>query len=235
MIEVPKYLMLNGKKAFPNFTYENFLIDVLNFSRYFCEKKPDNEAFELVKKQSHGENDAYSSTYQLDFKLIVDQNVMCARNNNCPCLDYSMMKKGLIISKSKSQDELVDIPNDTILADLLKTSYDDLKNGKYESNSIKRLAKNMCKPKNLFLYYPYEFHGITKDIFYLFEKSATLSFSSIMRYRYEQVSGFDTFLCYKIDSSFVIWEWFDDGFVMRDSVNELLCTNYRDLKTYSIY
>ena len=27
----PKYLMLNGKNAFPKVKYENFLIDIINF------------------------------------------------------------------------------------------------------------------------------------------------------------------------------------------------------------
>ena len=31
----PKYLMLNGKNAFPNVTYENFLIDIINWSKLF--------------------------------------------------------------------------------------------------------------------------------------------------------------------------------------------------------
>ena len=34
----PKYLMLNGKNAFPNVTYENFLIDIINCSNFFSHK-----------------------------------------------------------------------------------------------------------------------------------------------------------------------------------------------------
>ena len=36
----PKYFMLNGKNAFPEVTYENFLIDVINCSHFFSEKRP---------------------------------------------------------------------------------------------------------------------------------------------------------------------------------------------------
>ena len=41
----PKYLMLNGKNAFPNVTYEDFLIDVINFSQYFSTKHSFMEHF----------------------------------------------------------------------------------------------------------------------------------------------------------------------------------------------
>lgn len=60
-IEQPKYLMLNGKNAFPNVTYENFLIDILNSSQFFRSKCSFMEHYILVDEQSNGENDAYTS------------------------------------------------------------------------------------------------------------------------------------------------------------------------------
>ena len=45
----PKYFMLNGKNAFPGVTYENFLIDVINCSHFFSEKRPIMEHYRLVE------------------------------------------------------------------------------------------------------------------------------------------------------------------------------------------
>ncbi len=50
----PKDFMLNGKNAFPEVTYENFLIDVINCSHFFSEKRPIMEYYKLVEEQSMG-------------------------------------------------------------------------------------------------------------------------------------------------------------------------------------
>ena len=79
---IPPFLMLKGKGAFPNVTYEDFLIDLLNVSIFFGQKRSYMEIFKLQKAQSAGEPDAYTSTYAIDFKLLVDESVMFARYKN---------------------------------------------------------------------------------------------------------------------------------------------------------
>lgn len=64
--------MLVGKNAFTGVTYEDFLIDIIKVSKFFSTKRSFMERYELVKKQAHGEPDAPTSTYQMDFKLLVD-------------------------------------------------------------------------------------------------------------------------------------------------------------------
>ena len=82
------------------------------------------EHFILTTEQAHGEDDAYTSTYQLDFKLLVGTNVMRMKNRNMPEVDYSHMFQGFIFSKTQELEE--EIPDETILLDiacLLYTSY----------------------------------------------------------------------------------------------------------------
>lgn len=55
----PKFLMLNGKNAFPGITYEHFLIDVINGSLYFAQKRLFMEHYRLMDEQSHGEDDVF--------------------------------------------------------------------------------------------------------------------------------------------------------------------------------
>ena len=98
---MPKFLLLNGKNAFPNVTYENFLIDIINGSSFFKSKCSIMEHYVLNAEQSHGEDDAYTSDYQLDFKLLVSDDVMRVRNHNMPEIDYSMMDEGFVFTKTK--------------------------------------------------------------------------------------------------------------------------------------
>ena len=136
----PKYLMLNGKNAFPQITYENFLIDIINFSQYFSTKHSFMEHFILTTEQAHGEDDAYTSTYQLDFKLLVGTNVMRMKNRNMPEVDYSHMSQGFIFSKTQELEE--EIPDETILQDIAKVKIEDLRNEVYANDTILCLKIN---------------------------------------------------------------------------------------------
>lgn len=147
-VENPKFLMLNGKNAFPGITYEHFLIDVLNGSLYFAQKRSFTEHYKLVEEQSNGEDDVFSSTYQLDFKLLISEDVMRELNKNMPEVDYSKMSQGFIFTKTK--EKISDIPPDYILRDIKDSKIEDLRNENYKNNRITCELK-VCttkKPEN---------------------------------------------------------------------------------------
>ena len=232
-IEQPKYLMLNGKNAFPNVTYENFLIDILNSSQFFRSKCSFMERYILVDEQSNGENDAYTSDYQVDFKLLIGDNIMRARYKNAPDVDYSQTSKGFIFTKTREVQE--EVPDETILLDISKCKIEDLCKGQYANNTIKSVVKNIKKPKNLFMYYPYEFIDVNEVEYKIFITEVLKTFDNLLQFRDELDLGKDTFLCLKINKDFVIYEWYERKLLLRDTVNELLIANYRGLKTYSVY
>lgn len=60
-------------------------------------------------------------------------------------------------------------------------------------------------------------------------------FKEVLKYRDEQCGNVDTFICIKVNQFFLIFEWSNQQFVFRDKVNDISCTNYRDIKTYSVY
>ncbi len=228
----PKYLMLNGKNAFPNVTYEDFLIDIINSSQYFSAKHSFMEHFVLTTEQAHGEDDAYTSTYQLDFKLLVGSDVMRARNRNMPEVDYSHASEGFVFTKTKTYEEE---PDETILLDIAQLKIDDLRGNVYTNDSIKSVVKNIKKPKNILIYYPYEFVYDNKMEYKLFVSEVMNAFNTLLTYREELELGKDTFLCIKVNDYFEIYEWVNKNFVYRDKVSEYLSANYLDLKRYSVY
>ena len=230
---MPKYLMLNGKNAFPNVTYEDFLIEVINGSQFFRSKCSFMEHYVLTTEQSNGEDDAYTTDYQLDFKLLVGENVMRVRSRNMPEVDYSQTSKGFVFTKTKEQ--LESIPDETILSDLKKCSVEDIRNAQYANNTIKSVVKNIEKPKNLFMYYPYEFLKVSVFEYKLYIPEVLNAFKNILTYRDELNLGKDTFVCIKVNSEFEIFEWKNGKLEYRDRVSEYLSSNYLGLKAYSVY
>ncbi len=136
------------------------MIDVINGSLYFAQKRSFMEHYRLMDEQSHGEDDVFSSTYQLDFKLLVSKEVMRELNKNMPEVDYSKMSQGFIFTKTK--EKVSDIPQDYILRDIKDSKIEDLRKESYKNSTIFSLIKNLKKPKNLFMYYPYEYKGVSE-------------------------------------------------------------------------
>lgn len=226
-----KYGLVNPKYMFPEVTYETYLVDVLNASSYFYSKRRLGEYFKLIKEQSHSECDIGSSLYQLDFKLLVSENVMNALSKNKPQVDCSYMKQGFILSKSPKIK--VSVPADNILKDIMDCTNDEIEKETYKNRTIKNLIKNLKKEKNLFLYYPYEF-PYNPGCFFLSEE-LTAVFKTVMLYRKKICPSFDTFICIKAGRHFLIYEWVKEKYIHRDTVDELLCINYRALKDSLIY
>ena len=56
-----------------------------------------------------------------------------------------------------------------------------------------------------------------------------------MNYRNNEENNYDTFICIKSNNDFLIYEWANNKFNFIDKVSEFLCSNYRDVKLYSLY
>ena len=226
-----KYGLVNPKYMFPEVTYETYLVDILNVSHYFYSKRRLGERFKLIKEQAHSECDASSSLYQLDFKILVSEDVMNALSKNKPQVDCSYRKQGFIFSKSPEKE--VPVPADNILNDIIECTNDDIEKETYKNRTIKNLIKNLKKEKNLFLYYPYEFPCNPGCLFLASELTAV--FKTVLLYRKKICPSYDTFICIKVERSFLIYEWIKEKFIHCDTVDEVLCTNYKEFKKYLIY
>jgi len=213
-------------------TYEDYLIEVINWSAYFRNKNHFSEQYTLSNKQSHGENDVVSSQYCMDFKLLVDEDTMNIMNKNKPEVDYSRMSQGFVFVKTK-QDP-IPVPSNNILLDLAAVKTEEIQSGTV-NDTIKNLLRNLKKDKNLFFYYPYEFSSENDFSPTAFEQLLNASLSTLMYYRTNEQPDRDSYICIKANKWFLIYEWVDNSFIYRDRVHEMLCGNYMDVKLYSVY
>lgn len=229
----PKYFMLNCKYIGHGLSYENYLLDVLNWSGYFRNKSQDKSEYVAPKSQDNGEADAYSSDYQIDFKLLIDEEMMRGMNKNRPTVDKKYISQGIIVVNDNPSPTPISRKN--VLSDIMQITAEQIATDSFASNTAKHYMRNLEKDKNLFLYYPYEYAGDksypVKAFAYLF----TQIFSTSLCHRAQKYPDKDTFLCVKINEYFLIFEWIDQAFVFVDSVNELLCSTYRDYKLFSFF
>lgn len=229
----PKFFMMNCKYISPSLTYEKYLIEVVNGSRFFRSKCSHLEQYRLQENQSNGEDDIVSSAYNLDCKLLVDQDTMNSLSKNRPDVDYSKKKQGFIIVKTKQQSSPIVCKN--MLLELSGIGKEQIFSGDGLSETMINLRKNLSKSKNIFIYYPYEFSSKKYIAFSAFANLLTELMKNILEYRTMMKTKKDTYVCIKANALFLIFEWDGSQLVYRDTVHELLCGNYRDAKLYSLY
>lgn len=229
----PKYFMLNCKYIGVGLSYEDYLLEILNWSGYFRSKSEDKSEYVAPKTEDHGEADAYSTDYQIDFKLLIDEEMMRGLNKNKPTVNKEFIDKGIIMVQDNPTP--TPIPKKNILVDIMRISPEEIASDAYTSETAKHFIKNMEKNKNLFLYYPYEHTCQTPYSVKAFAYLFTQIFKVPLCYRAQKCPDKDTFICVKVNENFLIFEWTDQEFVFVDKVNELLCSAYRDYKLFSFF
>ena len=235
MIQIidPKYFMLNCKYIGNELSYEDYLLDILNASQYFMKKAGDHMGYVSPKSEDNGESDAISTEYQIDFKLLIDEDVMRGLNKNKPSVSREYIRQGIIIVNDNPSPTPISQKN--ILNDIIQITLEDIINDSLKSDTSKHFIRNIEKNKNLFLYYPYEYvcpkqYSIAA-LLYMFTQIFNVSLS----YRKEKVSNRDTYLCVKVNEYFLVFEWFDEKFIFVDGVHELLCSSYLNYKPYAFF
>lgn len=225
-LEEPKYYLLNCRKIDPSLSYELFLLEVLNNSKYFMSKS-NGEKFISPESESHGENDAITNSYQIDFKLLVSKNMMQLLAQNKPNIDYSLLNKGIIMVKEK--DEINNEKSENILLRLLKFNLED------NNDDIKDILENLKKEKNLFIFYPYQFKTNTIMTIDQSKRLLEATLNNILKYRTNCQPDKDTFICINLNKQFILFEWVNNQLCLTDVIEEFWCPTYRNLKLISLY
>lgn len=229
----PALFMLKCNYIKQGLSYEDYLVDVLNASMFFCQKKHFMEKYRKPDSEAHSECDAITSTYSIDFKLLVNEDVMRVRTKNCPSVDLSRLSQGMVFTKTNPVQ--TDVPQDTLLQDIFRLKWEDIFNQSFQNDSIRGIIKNLKKPKNLFLYIPYEYSEHKLPLESFFAESLTIVFSELMKYREQEQPACETYICIHANLCFMIFQWVQDSFVFVDRVPEICCSSYMDYKTLALY
>lgn len=83
---------------------EEYLTELINNSCYFMSLTSGTK-FKKVLDQSHSEPDVVADNYELDFKLLVNQEFVNAKLKSLPDVDYSNMRSGFICVNDKVANE----------------------------------------------------------------------------------------------------------------------------------
>lgn len=147
------FIKEGGKPA--AYKYENYLIELLNSSNHFM-GITKREKFHNAKEESHGEPDAITKAYSIDFKLILGESMQRAKDLTEQ--QISIIDKGVVgygIAKASGRHMAVSLHRalrnlDEKRLEMIRTKEADT----LEQRDVKAFLNSIDKDKNLLLLYP---------------------------------------------------------------------------------
>lgn len=216
---------INGIKI----DYEKYLTELINNSHYFM-SLTGGIKFEKILDQSHGEPDVVAGNYELDFKLLVNQEFVNAKLKSLPNVDYSHVKEGFIFVNDKiaNKDNLTQIQANGLFIRfmqtlaLIETQIEAC--GNDMENSLYSAIKVLKKEKNLLVFLPCIVNVDGCGI----SSVATTFLSSLFTLRDNiHKDTFVTLLCQ--DGYFYILKYKNGGFRCFDKVHKLFEPSFNEI------
>lgn len=211
-------LINNFVQGIEPYTYEAYLVEVVNATSYFLEKS-NYELYTHPTKEDHGEWDCVSAGYAMDFKLIASESRLRALNLFSPQIVVEKEFIGYCAPKmGPGNKRYRPISAVRIFAALRFLRLDDLKIIRREQTftekahkDIRLLLEILETNKNLFLFFPYNMYF---DNEVSFEEGRDIALTGIDRdfhnsllYRAEVCPHRDTYFCFAYAKHFIISVW----------------------------
>jgi len=214
-----------------DYSYEDYLREYLNASYYFMEKTNGEQFKKPESGESHGEYDANTKDYCIDFKLILGTSMQYVKNKTSSQI-IILDGDGVAYVRSKKEGEFKAIWLHRALRGM---NYDDVidykdkkieKRGLFETNDVDRLIENdihdfinsIYKNKNILMLYPVyfecseEYEVNINDI----NKAICDDFKYVLRIR--ELFDKDTYIAFFFKTDFIISKWERDSIYYLESV-----------------
>ena len=201
-----KYKVLPAKMIVKDFidgeescNYEIYLRELINASSFF-RSKSGGEEYLAPNSESNSEPDAITSQYFLDFKLLIAETRMRAKRELSPSINkYIDGFVGEGPSRQQGEQKVTNLCQAIRYLkkdDLYRLISQDSKN--FIEKDIVRYLKTLRVKKNLILFLPmifsYDYDIDEQEAISRIETAVYRDLQESMKYRYENVSEYDTFV-----------------------------------------
>ena len=208
----------------PLYDYEDWARELINSSAAFM-AKTGGAQFVAPEGESHGEADAITDTYSLDFKLAAGSSMLHALRETSA--EITVVGGMTLIGPGRHTDSMKGV---ILHAALRGYSEDELRRlwtappGFTPADDVEReiagLIKVLKKKKNLFLIYPvllYTDAGVELPPECVCDAIYS-DFKDILGLRQEHLGGFDNYLAFLMEGHLVIMEIKESHWSLFDSV-----------------
>lgn len=229
--------------------YEMYLREMLNLSKYF-RSLSDGKEYEEPIDEDHGECDAITSRYEIDFKLVESSSYLEAKRQYSTGIQ--VICEGVIASTVPARNgstyvtnlhcALRNINSYEQIEDILRGKYTYIKMDRRTVWDMERQLKadlkdfynNLAIDKNLLLFIPEMFYFENEcykdtDAVEIVKQAIKKDFAFSCQYRNCLRLGKDTFICCIYNDAFLIFKFEDNDFLLVDKVPVKKSGIYMDL------
>ncbi len=237
---------VNGE---PKCNYEMYLREMLNLSKYF-RSLSDGKEYEEPTDEDHGECDAITSRYEIDFKLVESSSYLEAKRQYSTGIQ--VICEGVIASTVPARNgstyvtnlhcALRDINSYEQIEDILRGEYAYIKMNKRTvkdkdmqlNADLKDFYNNLVIDKNLLLYIPEIFYFEDEcyqesDAIEIVRQALKMDFAFSCQYRSCLRLEKDAFICCIYSDAFLIFKFMDNDFLLVDKIPVGKSSIYMDL------
>jgi hypothetical protein len=228
-------------KGDKNCNYENYLLELINESKYFSNKF-NGKPFVKPFKEDNGECDCYCGDYGLDFKLVLSQTYIQAKRE----LSFQkiILKNGIATCSPRRQNKSMSVSKLHVALRNSSLNYlNDIEQGNFKYGTVEydlQAYLNLLETnKNLFLFVPLQFYykdRISDEEAILEINNAVVKDYEIsIAYRKQYVKDKDTYLALVYNESLLIYENIGDKFIFNESIDLHKSETYSELEFTYIF
>lgn len=219
----------------PKCNYERYMTELLNCSAFFM-NKTGGEKLCWNEKQDHGECDATTSIYSIDYKLLATNSSLQAKRETSGSI--TKIGDGCIafgIGRLPAGEKFTYIRTVAALRSYFLEELEMISAGSKDNveKNVSVILKNVRTKKNLLLFYPYimsfsephTFRDGCKSI----ENAFNEDLNQIRLYRELNAPGFETYICTIYENKLLIFENEGKQWALQDSVDMMTSEIYKDL------
>ena len=219
----------------PKCNYERYMTELLNCSTLFM-NKTGGESFCWKEKQDHGECDATTSTYSIDYKLLATNSSLQAKRETSGSI--TKIGDGCIafgIGRLPAGEKFTYVRTAAALREYSLEELESISADSKDSveKNVSVILKNVRTKKNLLLFYPYimsfsEPHSFREGCKSI-EDAFNEDLNQIRLYRESHAPDFETYICTIYENKLLIFENDGKQWALQDSVDMMSSEIYRDL------
>ena len=232
-----------------NCDYEKYLLEIVNASVFF-KSLSNGKEYVAPRDESHGEDDADSGEYSLDFKLVESSSYLEAQSQFSARIEIIMPGvKTIVQSKKRGHTTAVylhcalrEITTLEQIEDILNTNVryiriDERKEENLEEQikaDLKSYFNVLGKNKNLLLFIPEIFSFENKsyelsEAIEIIKDALSIDYLLSLKYRNNKVADKDTYLTCIYDRHFLVYKYEEGKLVFKDIVSYMKSKSFMEL------
>lgn len=232
--------ILRDSRKVEDYNYENYLREYLNVSEWFL-MKSSGEKYKKPVSETHGEDDAYTEEYSIDFKRILGESA--TKDLQMKSERRLKTKSGVIYElggMSQQPDNAREIrqalreygPEDL---DLLSNTLREEASSRMEQDIIAYLHV-VGREKNLMLYDPVVFYleGACREAEAVdrITEALQMDFQDSLDFRRRKAQSYDTYVSFFFEKDLMILQYTEKGFVLADRIPAKLSPTFCSIASF---